>query len=356
MKKWSHFLAALALSLSFFSSTNAGCCYDPCPCPPPPSNCGGCGVQFGAEFLYRKVCLDEFSYAYTVSSEVIVADTFVDYEYEKLCLDYEPGVRAWLGFGQDGCMGVTFGYTFLSGNAHDQTAGVLGSLGVESTIFHPSLADQHGGFNLVEVQWDHYYHEGEIVFGSDISCGKCHEFKPFFGVAGIYLEQKFELDLTDPEVEFDGDEGNVDWKAENWGVGLRFGSHYNYNFDNCFGFYGKFDASLLVGQSTVTNYQELILASESDARTVLNFYEKDKCHFVPGFSVGAGFSMTPDICGSGSSFSLVVGYEYNVWYNIPNHRTFTSSNGEANLNPYSDSGSTRTWGDHGLFAGLEIGF
>lgn len=81
-------------SLSYFATANAGCCYDPCPCPPPPSNCGGCGVEFGAEFLYQKLCLDDFDYAYYVSADSSESQTVIDVEYEKLCIDYEPGVRA----------------------------------------------------------------------------------------------------------------------------------------------------------------------------------------------------------------------------------------------------------------------
>lgn len=361
MKKWSHFLASLALSLSFFSSINAGCCYTPCACSPSYVNDSGCGVIMGAEFLYNKTCLDEFSYAQVMTTETSSSEEIINTEYKTLCLDYEPGVRAWLGFVQEGYIGMMLGYTYLCGKGHDQVVGVDGETLVGSTIYHPYLNSLVSQFNEVEVQWDNYYHEGEIVFGSDISCGKGNHFKPFFGVAGIYLEQKFDLNLTDEEVIYDGDIGTVDWKSEYWGVGLRFGSHYQYQFDQCFGFFGKVDASLLVGENKESNTQTAIIATESDFESTIDFTKKDKCLFVPGFSVGAGFSMTPDICGCGSSgsFSLFVGYEFNVWYNIPNHRTFTlipQDDDDLEAVAYSDSGTNRTWGNHGLFAGMQISF
>ena len=77
---------------------------------------------------------------------------------------------------------------------------------------------------------------------------------------------------------------------------------------------------------------------------------------MPGYTVGAGFYMTPDICGNGSSISILVGYEFKAWHNIPNHRTFTGSGDDLGETAYSDSSSTRTWGTHGLVAGLQIGF
>lgn len=251
---------------------------------------------------------------------------------------------------------MTVGYTYLSANGKDLAVGTPGEVGVESTIYHPFLAEVAAPFNEIAVDWNSYYHEGEVVFGSEISCGQNHQFKPFFGVAGIYLEQEFALALTDQNTFYSGDIGNVDWKSEYWGVGLRFGSLYNYQFDQCFGLYGKFDASLLVGENKVVNSQEAILASESDFRYNVNFSQKEKCHFVPGYTVGAGFYMTPDICGNGSSISILVGYEFKAWHNIPNHRTFTGSGDDLGETAYSDSSSTRTWGTHGLVAGLQIGF
>ena len=353
MKKWSHFFLALTFCFGVFSTVEAGNCCDPCQCPP--ANCGGCGVEIGAEFLYTKFCFDDFDYAYILTGQSEALFEQSDIEYKKLCLDYEPGVRAWLGFGNKGCIGMTLGYTYLSAKENDYLEGSVDSE-IGSTFLHPYLVAQTDGFDLIAVEWENFYHEGQVVFGSEISCGQCHQFKPYIGVAGIYLEQKFDLDLSNLNAELAGDEAGVEWESQYWGVGLRFGSEYNYKFDQCFGFFGKFNASLLVGENKAENNQYLVSLAEEAAVTELNFIEKDKCHFVPGCSVGVGFSMTPDICGSGSSFSLRVGYEFQAWYNIPNHRTFSGDNVEINEIAYSDSASTRTWGSHGLFAGVQIGF
>ncbi len=383
MKKWFLSLPVLVSCLLYSASADAGSCcgsyqrpsnfresqpYMPGCCSAPSysaSSCdpciyvpryeSQCSVEFGGEFLYRKFCLDEFNWAFTRTEVNSETQDVIDVSYETLCLDYEPGVRAWLGIqpcGSDS-LGIYLGYVYLSGCGDDAIQqGTDNTVG--TTIMHMELLQTAGGFTDIAVDWNNYYQEGEVVLGSDISCGKDHHFRPFFGAAGIYLEQKFELDLTDPEVAFNGDTGTVDWKSEYWGVGLRFGSHYKYQFNDCLSFIGRFNASLLVGENKYHNNQSVILATEADFEEQINYSGKSKCHFVPGYSVGVGFAIEPELCGC--SLSMRVGYEFSEWHNIPNHRTFSGDASDIEEVAHSDSASTRTWGSHGLFAGLSFGF
>lgn len=313
-----------------------------------------CSIEIGAEFLYRKVCLDEFNWAFARTETTEANVTSIDLSYERLCLDDEPGVRAWLGFQPAGkeSLGIYFGYVYLSGSKNDSIQQSFGNT-IGTTVMHYGLFQESAGFTDIAVDWRNQYHEGEVVLGSSAFCGKNHVFLPYFGAAGIYLEQKFALDLSDPDLVFAGDAGAVDWESQYWGVGLRFGSHYKYQLGSCLAFIGRFNASLLVGENKFHNFQSVIFSSEAEELR-LNISGKNKCHVVPGYSLGAGFAIEPEICGC--TLSLRVGYEFNEWYNIPKHRTFSGESTVDGEVAYSDSASNRTWGSHGLFAGLSFAF
>lgn len=334
-----------------YSEPRGYSCSDPCDCAFGYDN--SCGFEIGGEFLYRKFCLDEFNWAFTRTETTVDTVTTVDVDYERLSLDYEPGVRAWLEIQPGGkdSLGLRFGYVYLSASGDDAIENLTD--GVGTTLMHFGLFSDSAGFTDAAIEWRNYYQEGEVVLGSNISCGKYHSFYPYFGAAGLYLEQKFELDLSDPDGVFAGDTGTVDWESQYWGVGLRFGTDYTYKMCDCIAFFGRFNASLLVGENKFQNNQSVIVTGEG-TEDQLTLSATDKCLFVPGYSIGAGFAIEPEFCGV--TFSLRVGYEFSEWYNLPNQRTFSGETLDTAEVAYSDSATNRTWGSHGLFAGISIGF
>ena len=332
----------LVLAPSFVKADSCGSCNtcntcntcDSCD----PCDCWG-NFDFGADFLYWKPCVDDLDYAAEESS----ADKH--FKYRSICPDWQPGVRVYFGMPDFYCdWGMSASWTWIESDDCGSTKDVNDILGI---LLHPHTLAHHetGTFDKAKASWDSTYNEWEVLFSTDLSCKECHHFMPFFGVAGLFLDQDFSCDYYDSDVKT----YKAKWDSELWGVGFRAGTEYQYRFSDCFSFFTKAAGTILYSESDSKH------KSECFAATGYNITAKDDdcCQIIPGWHLGAGFSY--DTCYCDWDFSLRFGYEFLQWCNIPNHRTFGATDDAAG-HAQSTSPNTRTYGFHGFFAGLGMSF
>lgn len=347
MEKWRKKICLALLSIGMLAfapvSANQGSC-DPCdscetscwnPCDWDFCNFGG--FEVGAEFLWWKPCVDDLDYA----ARVYETSDHTHVDYKGICPDWDAGVRVTLGLPNFFCnWDVCASYTYFESND-------CASIDEENEIVSPLVHQGGLGSTLIYDEahgsWDMTYHEWDILFAYDIACNPCHHFKPFFGVAGIVLDQGLTVKLQDSDTE-----DEIKWNSDFWGVGLRAGTCYTYKINDCISFYAKAHGTLLAGEADSTNHQDLDTSGE-------NIILKDAgcCHFVPGYHIGAGFVY--DTCVCNWNLSAKLGYEFLEWCNIPNHRGYTGDNLTTEAS-HATSASVRTLGFHGLVAGLALKF
>lgn len=357
MMKWREKLTVALLSVNFLifipNGVNAQHCdpYDNLYC----SNYNDCCFDLNVDYLCWKPCIDDLDFAY--SFQTSNGDTSVT--YKTLCPDWEPGIRIYLGKPSLFCdwnFGISWTYiksdesTKLEAPSKGDVSSALLHLGLRS-----DLDDSSGGkFKSARGNWELSYHEGNALISYDISCNHCHEFSPFLGVTGVYIDQKLTVNLTNPSGVNNDDSAEIEWNSEYWGVGLRVGSHYQYRFNDSISFFVRANGTILAGEDCSKNKQEVTDGHSTISETTgINFKHDTGCHCVPGYHLASGFICDTCICNYAFTFRL--GYEFLEWHNIPNHRVFSGEDKGAEAS-HSSSPSTRTLGFHGLFAGLMLSF
>lgn len=363
MEKWSKKISLALLSAGMFvlspamASAYNSC--DPCapvcdPCDPCDSNFCDCSFDFGVDFIYWKPCIDDMDYAARVSTEGAVPE-FTKIKYHSVCPDWEPGVRFFVGMPEFWCeWDLGFSYTWIESRDSDRTRfseTPTALIGITSPMAHMNLLEGVATlYNDVKGSWRLRYNEWDLLLSYDISCKPCHEFRPFFGLAGLYIDQKYKVtlrnDVTTPI------EHTVKWNSDYWGIGLRAGTHYAYEICDGASLFARADATLLAGEANNKNKQDFDNNSTPTAANNFKFTDDDCCRFVPGVHIQTGFEW--DSCWCDTDYSLRLGWEFVHWHNVPKHRSFTGDDSGLEI---SHSGSTtRNIAFHGLLAGFAMSF
>ncbi|NGX43727.1 MAG: hypothetical protein K940chlam7_02027, partial [Chlamydiae bacterium] len=317
-----------------YDSCYDSCCWDPC----------NMNFELGADFLWWKPCVDDLDYAAKNTK-----DSPREYKFKNICPDWEPGVRVYLGIPNLYCdWGLTASYTYINSD-DSSSASSTGDDDIIHVIQHPGL-EINNDYECGKGEWDATYHDWDILANYNISCKKCHQFSPYFGVAGICLEQNLKITLDDSSTS---EKEITKWDSDYWGVGLRLGSGYQYRFSDCLSFFVKGDGTILAGEAdSKIKFDD----NDSNSNHDLSFKDSKDCQIIPGYHIRAGFIY--DTCLCDWDFSLRLGYEFLMWHNVPNHRTFVGNdftNGKKDA-AISTSSNTRTFGFHGLLAGMSVSF
>jgi hypothetical protein len=277
-------------------------------------------------------------------------------EYEALCPEWEPGVRIYLELPDLFCgWDLSASYTYLkSGDHASQEFDDPGPEdGIISPLLYTGLAPFDGiiNFEFGDQHWDLYYNEWDVLLSYDICCGGCHHFTPFFGVAGIVLDQELTAEFENTS------EGAIsaydfEWKSDYWGVGLRAGAAYQFDLNCGLSIYANSHATLLAGEAN-SKSEHFFEDLSAEADGGIEFKDDDCCHFVPGYHIAAGLAYAG--CWCDWEIGARLGYEFIYWHNIPNHRVFFGGDSVAEAS-HSTSPHTRSIALHGLVAGVSLTF
>ena len=339
MDKWRKFLSLALMSLALYASTPSALSADTCD-----SSCDSCGCNFdvGVDFLWWKPCVGDLNYCAEKDGS--------NYKQKSICTDWESGFRIYIG--KDDCYcGWDFNasYTYLnssSSSSHKNNNNIVPS------NYHPGfLVNQT--HDEGKGSYDSCYHEWDLLWSFDNSCDCCQAITHSFGVAGINMDQELKATLVNSSGKL-----QTKWKSDFWGVGLRLGTDFSKTICDCMSFFAGGNVTLLAGDSCSKSQYDSQGGSTDPDHT---FKEDDFCHIVPGYHLRAGFSYDTCYCDWDMSFRL--GYEFLAWHNIPFSRTYVAGIGGASDSSVSSlegaistACNTRTYGFHGLFAGVQLSF
>ena len=338
MKKLVLALVASSVFALTPAETKADSC-EPCCDPCDFSLCDLGGFELGVEFLWVKPCIDDLDFAAKVDT-----GSHTHIKYKGICPEWDPGVRITLGMDSFFCnWDLMAHYTYISS---DDSASISGNSDIAPTLGHQSLPIRL--YDYAKGKWCADYNEWDVLFGYELCPSQCHHFMPYFGVAGIVVDQELTAtyqDMMVAMVNLDPDTMyKVKWQSNYWGVGLRAGTNYEYKMNDRLRIYAAANATLLAGEADGKIHYE----GEND----FILKDNDCCHCVPGYHLGAGILY--DVCLCNYDFSVNLGYEFTQWHNFLKHRI---SSGETKAeNGHTTSSSTRTFGYHGLSLGVAMGF
>ncbi|MGA8163418.1 MAG: Lpg1974 family pore-forming outer membrane protein [Waddliaceae bacterium] len=355
MKKWSRQIALTALSALLCVLTpssakargygNYTSC-DPYGCNDP---CSGGGFEIGGEFIWWKPCLDHLEYAIVDFNPSGIEARRV--KYQTLCPDWEPGGRAWIYAPSLFCgsCGLYASYTGIYSKDCDATRVDLAN--PQKRIVIPlSGFENFENFDRANAHWKVHYHDYDVLFTYVCCCGDSSLFRPFFGFAGLVLDQELfvrgrELSEVTQQLE---NSVKIKWDSDLFAYGIRVGTEYECQLADCLSLFGKFTASVLTGEPDTKSFQsQFSITEEFEQKLKVNENECYRCY--PGYHLSAGAMYTSCFCNV--DFSVRIGYEFVEWHNLPHHRRFIDND------PTQGTASTdRTFGWQGLLVGASIGF
>lgn len=347
MKKFSTLLALAVLTLGSASAQYSPCC-DPCE-----TSCGP-SFRVGADFLYWKPNIDDLEFAAVSTTTETVTTIAYDSHYHNICPNWTPGIRAYI----DATLcnfDLSLSYTYLSIDEKRHLDAVAPAF-ITSPIMHGTLfqPDEFGLFRTANSEYQAKYHNWDILGNLSLfDCG-CLQVNGFVGVAGLYLDQRwdtvYDVPEVDPLLDYVDSRGTVHWDSTLGGIGLKAGTSLDYTLCRSLTLFGSASASLLTANPDSSTVQTAVF-DDLDNRLRIHD-DKNQWIIVPGYHLQAGIRYGFNACGC--EIGVRAGYEFLGWCNIPNLRRFMSEidNGAA----LGTSANTTTFGLQGLFVGADIGF
>lgn len=296
----------------------------------------GCCWEMDLDYLYWKACVNDLDYAGVRTT----SGTLKKAKFKSLCPDWESGVR--IRFMRPFCWcdwGISLSYTYMDSEDSERVCEVGA---ISAPPVHQAITAEMSLFDEARGDWELCYHEGDLLLHYDICCSDCHRFVPYFGVAGIYVDQDFEVDY------FKGEDClcTFEWESDYWGVGFRLGNEYQYRYSQCLGFFVNGSCSILAGEADDHNISDEVGICKIEI-------DDDRCcRCVTGCHIGAGLLWEACICNY--DFALRFGYEFLSWHGLPRHRDWTGDDAELEIT--HSSSHSRNLCFHGLFAGVSLCF
>ena len=371
MKKWSRWIALTALIASLFIIIPGWAKakdYDPC------DPCGGwapCSfgdLEVGGELLWWKPCIDHLEYAHLVtypgnSSQVPAESTGnTRTEIKNLCPDWGPGGRIWvykpsllcgtcgLGASLTGIY-VNHAETCIGTNIDETSSTFIGD------AYIPSASHYYGKYTKVKGRFKLGYYDYDVLLSYPCFCSECSVIRPFFGFAGLVVNQKFDGEGINAKITT----GEIAWKSSLAAYGLRVGTEYECKFADSFGVFGKVAATIVSGTPNTTDKQVFTDNFENPkVSTNHDGIENECCRCYSGYHLAVG--VTYDTCINNLDIIFRVGYEIIEWHNFPQQRKYITNSVESlNGKPSylvtnSPNSGTRIIGWQGFLIGLGASF
>lgn len=315
----------------------------------------GClsGFDVGVDFIWWNLCRDGLDYAiaYDNDFEPDITTNAVKTagRYKFMTLKWEPGFRVRVAKQDIWCdLDLIGTYTYIK--SCNKTCVDRPDEGFLQSTLQPGFAFSES-LDYARADYELLYQSFDILFATDYSWRKCHNFRPFCGVSGLFLNQK-ENSYIRQDIDVDNSNtGNLNWKDDYSGFGLKVGSEYTWILGRDISLYATASGTITVGDHTGKSRYRSSFPIETPTSYDVTFHDKE-CITIPGYHVGLGFLYEVSWCGN--DFGVRIGYEFQEWHNVPNLRRNTLE-GEPQAG-ISTSGTSTTIGLHGLFAGFDLSF
>ncbi len=293
----SKYLAAAILisSASLFAEQNC-CCY-----PPQYYNLQcDCGLYASVDFLYWFSSESHLTYAATTR------------RFKNLDVEWDPGVRAGLGF-NFACDGwdIFLSWTYFKNTNKESTT--------SANLLNPWTSNPALRFDKVSADWEFHLNLLDLELGRRYWLSPCFNMRPFIFLRGAWTETCFDLDST-----VSGILVRDDFNNRFWGGGFGLGVQPAWYFTSCFYLYGDFAFSLLWGDFQMKKKGTLNSFSV-ETRSNMSGIEP-----IADLGIGLGYDQTYCDCRYRTLFSI--GWEHHYWWDyvqrfkrVSNYQFFQTS-------------------------------
>ncbi len=287
-------------------------------------------LWFATEVLFFQPSVGSFSYGTESSSTSSIQHGHV----KSPDFNWNAGYRAGIGYKLPHDKWDLFGnYTYLYGSAQGKAGHIVfptwASNWADSSPFYASSA---------KANWNMHLNMGDLELGRNCFAGKWLSLRPFVGVRGMTLDQKYHINYKGGTVA-PSDTDRVTLNNDFWGVGVRMGVNSLWGCGQGISLYGNGSASLLSGHFDVHEREKLLQADlqkmniESTTSTV-----------VVDADISLGLQWDYLFSQDRYHFGVKLGWEFDVFFN------------QNQLFNFASPSSFRCQNDDLAFQGVTLGF
>ncbi len=285
------------------------CCWKFNPCNPKKCsdmNCGSCFIS--ADFLYWRAENHGFGYAYEFSTTEPAG--LNQGKVVRIQPDWEPAFRVGLGWNIDHDFWDMFlNYTWYRNSAKKTETSSLGFIPL-----WPLSNSTAGQFGTVRASSRFMMNMGDLEIGRLTYLTCTVALRPYFGVRGGTIYQRFRSNFTSPLGEETNQEEKFRGRNNYWGVGPRAGFNGEWHFSQRFSLLGKLAGALLYGKTDARSKTSR-LAAEATSFVIQPQYTDDFYQLVPNLQLALGFQWQTCFWCEQMFFKISASWEANYWWN-----------------------------------------
>ena len=299
------------------------------------------GIFFFGNYRYWQASQDGLQYTTKSDSFTTGPSVITHGKAERIKPGYESGFRVGAGyrFKRD-AWDFLVSWTDLTSSRRNSTQAPIS--GFDLAIWSPASIGSYA--SKASGHWDLGYYVFDAELGRNYFVSKALALRPFLGLRGAWIDQKFDVNYHNVGVAAIGTtEVNTRMKNDYSAGGVRLGFNMEWFFWSTFGIYGNISTSLVYGSFAVKTKVEAAEAQVVHLKSNIN-------RMRPNLETGLGLRWATnwDSC----RFSLSLGYEMIQWWNM-NQLTKVEFPGAANGFVHRSNGDLGLQGMT-LAAGLEF--
>lgn len=313
------------------------------------------GLKLGGGAIWLKPCMDDLDFGYVFES----SGTRHKIDYKAICPEWSLGFEVF-GSYQNYCYPewtLKTSWTHfrvedshkIVANADENASSPL----LDRQLIVELGENSTGQFKRVKGGLDLVYNDWDLLLSYDLCSTPCMQVSPSFGLAGMFLEQKQKVSLSNPANVNNGDMAWVKWKSDYHAFGFKGGTFVRFFVRQCLSFYASGEGTLLAGDVDSKNKQRIVYHTPGTVTSRIELKDDKNCHFVTGYRAAMGFLY--DFGVNQTFFTFKIGYEFADWFNLPNPRIYFG-NSTSLESAKATSSVTRNLGYHGVVGSLSIIF
>lgn len=190
-----------------------------------------------------------------------------------------------------------------------------------SALFPSWMHGSSGYVTQARASWNMHLQLGDLELGRSIGVAKWLSLRPFVGVRGAWVYQKYSIEYQGGTAVPTSDTDKVQMRNNFWGAGGRLGLNSLWGLAKGFSLFGDGSFSLLSGYFHVHQAERL-----EKAQTTLLSVSSSPSQLVPIVDLILGFQYDTFFKSKRYHLGARLGYEFNYFFNQNEFMRFISGN------------------------------
>jgi hypothetical protein len=282
------------------------------------------------EVLFWKASEDQLSYATTSSDRSTIRHGHVQSPH----FSWDWGFRVGFGYNMPhDHWDLYANYTHFHTHAHGSSST---STGAVYPNWQAPFGDSAGGYaTQATANWRLHLDLADLELGKALLVGRWLSIRPFIGVRGAWIYQKYEIDYKGGTAVPAGDEDQINMQNNCWGVGVRTGIDTLWGLGKGISIFGDGAISLLSGHFNIHQKEQL----EEAGTTIVNI-SSHPTNAITIAELSMGLQYDRFFKKNRYHFGVKLGYEFNYFFdqnqwirflNSDNPGVISSNNGNLSL-------------------------